>query len=112
MLLGGISVALGAIGAFLPIMPSVPFLILAAACFARGSPGMETWMLNHPRFSAPIRNWRERGAIPLRAKMFGIGGMAAGYAVTMVAVQPGLAVAVPLGAVLALVAAWMLTRPS
>ncbi len=112
MALGGLSVALGAIGAFLPIMPTVPFLILAAACFARGSPRVERWMLDHPRFGPPIRDWRARGAIPLRAKLFAVGGMAGGYTVTLLAVAPGLMVALPLAAALALVAAWMFSRPS
>jgi len=112
VVLGGLAVALGAIGVFLPVLPTVPFLILAAACFARGSPRIERWMLDHPRFGPPIRDWRERGAIPLRAKMLAVGGMAGGYAVALLAVQPGLAVSVPLAAALALVAAWILSRPS
>ncbi|MBS3962326.1 MAG: YbaN family protein [Sandarakinorhabdus sp.] len=111
LMLGGLSLALGAIGAFLPILPTAPFLILAAACFARGSPRVERWMLDHPRFGQLIRNWRERGAIPLRAKLLAVGGMAGGYAVALLAVRPDPVVAVPLAAVLALVAAWILSRP-
>jgi uncharacterized membrane protein YbaN (DUF454 family) len=110
--LGWASVALGAIGAFLPILPTVPFLILAAACFARGSPRLERWMLDHPRFGPPIRDWRERGAIPLNAKLLAVGGMAGGYTVTLLALRPGLEVAIPLAAILALVAAFVLSRPS
>jgi len=110
--LGGVSLALGAIGALLPIVPTVPFLILAAACFARGSPRLERWLLTHPLFGPPIRDWRERGAIPPRAKLLAVGGMAGGYMVTLMALRPGLEIAIPLAAALALVAAYVLSRPS
>lgn len=110
--LGGVALALGAIGALLPIVPTVPFLILAAACFARGSPRLERWLLAHPVLGPPIRDWRERGAIPLRAKLLAVGGMAGGYTVTLLALRPGLEIAIPLAAVLALVAAYVLSRPS
>jgi uncharacterized protein len=76
---GALSVALGIIGAFLPLMPTVPFLILAAFCFSRGSPRFEAWLLNHPHLGPPVRAWRENGAIPRRGKWaatIGLGGSA------------------------------------
>lgn len=65
---GIISVALGAIGAFLPLLPTVPFLILAAFCFARSNPVWEQKLLNHPRYGAVLRAWREKGVVGRRAK--------------------------------------------
>ena len=65
---GIISVALGAIGAFLPLLPTVPFLILAAFCFARSNPVWEQKLLNHPRYGATLRAWRENGVVGRRAK--------------------------------------------
>ena len=65
---GIISVALGAIGAFLPLLPTVPFLILAAFCFARSNPVWEQKLLNHPRYGATLRAWREKGVVGRRAK--------------------------------------------
>lgn len=66
---GIVSVALGAIGAFLPLLPTVPFLILAAFCFARSNPVWEQRLLNHPRYGATLRAWREKGVVGRRAKL-------------------------------------------
>jgi uncharacterized membrane protein YbaN (DUF454 family) len=69
-LTGGIvSTVLGVIGIFLPIMPTVPFLILAAFCFARSDPALEARILNHPVYGPPIRTWREKGAVSRRGKV-------------------------------------------
>ncbi|HEX8585596.1 MAG TPA: YbaN family protein [Allosphingosinicella sp.] len=68
LFLGGVSVALGVVGAVLPLMPTVPFMLLAAFCFARGHPPFEDWLLNHRTFGPHIRAWRERGAISRRGK--------------------------------------------
>ena len=65
---GVISVALGLAGIPLPLLPTVPFFILAAFCFARSSPALERRLLDHPRFGPSIRLWRERGAISRRGK--------------------------------------------
>jgi uncharacterized protein len=66
---GILAAALGIIGIFLPIMPTVPFLILAAFCFARSSPALEARIMNHPIYGPPIRHWREKGAISRRGKL-------------------------------------------
>ncbi len=61
--LGFASLALGAAGIVLPLLPTVPFVLLAAFFFARSSPRLEARLLDHPRFGPHIRAWRERGAI-------------------------------------------------
>jgi uncharacterized protein len=65
---GALALATGFVGIFLPLLPTTPFVLLAAFCFARGSPRCEAWLLAHPRFGPMIRNWRDHRAIPLRAK--------------------------------------------
>ncbi len=61
-------VALGFVGVVIPGLPTVPFLLLAAWCAARGWPAMEAWLLAHPRYGDTIQNWREHRAVPRRAK--------------------------------------------
>jgi len=73
---------LGAVGAFLPILPTVPFLLLAAFCFARGNPAWEKRMLDHPRWGPPLQEWRERRAISRRAKLSAMAAMGAGVLIT------------------------------
>lgn len=55
---GVTSLALGLLGVLLPLLPTVPFVLLAAYCFARSSPRLERWLLEHPQFGPHIRNWR------------------------------------------------------
>jgi uncharacterized protein len=68
LLAGWLALLLGAVGVVTPLLPTVPFVLLAAACFSRGSARWEAWLLAHPRFGPTVRSWRERHAIPRRAK--------------------------------------------
>lgn len=70
-----IALLLGMIGVFLPIMPTVPFVLLAAWAASKGWPRLEVWLLDHPAFGQSIRNWRENGAVTRRAKWFASGAM-------------------------------------
>jgi len=72
LLAGWISLALGVIGIFLPLLPTTPFVLLAAACFSRGSERCERWLLDHPRFGPLVRDWRAERAVPLRAKQLAV----------------------------------------
>jgi uncharacterized membrane protein YbaN (DUF454 family) len=74
---GGLSLAAAAVGLVLPLLPTVPFLLLAAWCFSRGSRRIERWMLDHPQIGPPIRDWRAHRAVPLRAKQLATLMMAA-----------------------------------
>jgi uncharacterized membrane protein YbaN (DUF454 family) len=72
---GWLSVALGVIGIFLPILPTTPFLLLAAACFARSSPRFYNWLVNHPKLGPWIRDFLEGRGIPLKGKVYAISTM-------------------------------------
>ena len=63
-----IFITLGIIGAILPGMPTTVFLILAAWAASKGGPQMDAWLLNHPKYGATLRNWREYGTVPRKAK--------------------------------------------
>jgi uncharacterized membrane protein YbaN (DUF454 family) len=66
--LGSLSLGLGVLGIFLPLLPTTVFLLIAAACYARSSERLYDWLLNHKLFGSYIRNWREHKAIPQRSK--------------------------------------------
>jgi len=66
---GILSLGLGVVGIFVPLLPTTPFLLLAAAAFVRSSPKLYAWLLNHKWFGSYIRHYREHRAIPLRAKV-------------------------------------------
>lgn len=65
---GLVAVALGLLGILLPLLPTVPFMLLAAFCFARGNPAWEARLLAHPRYGPHIRAWRREGAISRKGK--------------------------------------------
>ncbi|GHC29622.1 hypothetical protein GCM10007291_32680 [Gemmobacter nanjingensis] len=77
LLLGVLALALGVIGIVTPILPTVPFLILAAFGFSKSSERLHNWIISHPRLGPPIMAWRERGAISPWAKRLSTGSMVA-----------------------------------
>lgn len=69
---GWICIGLGIAGMFLPLVPTVPLLLLAAACFARSSPKAYSWLLDHPRLGPMVTGYIEGSGIPLRAKVIAL----------------------------------------
>lgn len=107
---GFLSLALGAVGALLPLLPTVPFVILAAFCFARSSPQLERRLVEHRVFGPHIAAWRSRGAISRKGKAAALAAFAASAAAGF------LLLAAPwswIPAAAALVGgSWILSRPS
>ncbi len=110
--LGVFCVGLGIVGALLPLMPTTIFLILAAGCFARSSPRLEAWLLDHPRFGPTLRAWRRDGAMSRRAKGLACGGMAIGYAIFLLTARPNAVLAIVVAFVMIGCATYIGTRPN
>ncbi len=69
---GTIFMGLGIIGIILPLLPTTPFLLLAAFCYLRGSEKMHRWLLGNKWFGEYIKNYQEKRGIPLRIKIWAI----------------------------------------
>ena len=72
LILGLLFTGLGVVGAFLPVMPTTVFLLIAAFFFARSSPKFYNWLLNNRAFGPLIRDWRSGLGLPLRAKVLAV----------------------------------------
>jgi uncharacterized membrane protein YbaN (DUF454 family) len=109
---GWLNVGLGVIGAFLPVMPTTVFLLIALWAFSKSSPRFHAWLQGHPRLGPLIHDWHAHRVIPLRAKLLAVTMMAASLTYLTLYVAEGWLLPVSVGAVLSAVAAWIVTRPS
>lgn len=107
--LGGLALLLAAAGAVLPLLPTVPFVLLAAFFFARGHPPLEAWLLRHPTFGPHIASWRARGAISRKGKRAALAAFALSAVLGLVLAPMPWAV-IPLLAAL-IGGTWVWTRP-
>lgn len=109
--IGWMAVGLAIIGAILPIMPTVPFLIVAVWAFARSSPRLRDRILNDPRFGPMLRDWMDYGAIPPFTKGLAVVAMAGGCVSSYVIGMPYWFIAAQAG-ICTLISAYILTRPN
>lgn len=109
--IGGVALALGLIGVVLPILPTMPFIILAAFAFGKSAPRFATWLENTKTFGPAIRDWRANGAIAPRYKCLAIAMMVAAMLLSILAaVSPVILIVQAL--CLAAAASFILTRPN
>lgn len=108
--IGLLALACGVAGIVLPLVPTTPFLLVAAFAFARSSPGLHDWLASHPRLGPPIHDWNSHGAISQRAKSTALVLMALTLALSISAGASKTILAVQI-LVMAAVAAFILTRP-
>jgi uncharacterized membrane protein YbaN (DUF454 family) len=105
-------VALGVIGVALPLLPTTPFLLLAAACYAHSSERFYIWLLTNRLFGQYIRDWRESRGIPLSTKIWVIALMLATMAATAIWFVPLMPVRLLLLAIGASVSVYIWRQPT
>jgi hypothetical protein len=91
---GTASLSLGILGIVVPILPTTPFLLLAAACYARGSQRFYNWLLNNRCLGTYIRNYIEKKGIPLKVKIFTITLLWTTISISVILISPNLIVQV------------------
>jgi uncharacterized membrane protein YbaN (DUF454 family) len=110
--LGWMSLALGLVGVFLPLLPTTPFVLLAAFFFSRGSERLHRWLVEHPRFGGHIRDWEAEQVVPLVGKYASTLTMVPLVAWAIVTREIPLALELMMGATVAGTLWFIWTRPS
>jgi hypothetical protein len=109
--LGVVCVGLGIVGAFLPVMPTTVFMLIAVWAFSKSSARLERWLLDHPKFGPRIHEWRAHRTIPLPVKLTAWGSMAASLTVMFLVGASSIAIA-GAASVMLIGAVYIASRPS
>ena len=109
--IGGLFVGLGVLGAFLPVLPTTPFLLISLWAFSKSSHRLERWLLEHKRFGPKLVAWRSHRVIPLPAKLAAWGSMIASLTLMLIAQRPWWQIGSAAG-VMAIGATYVATKPS
>ena len=111
LIFGLIALGLGCLGVVLPLLPTVPFILLAAFCFAKGSNRLHGWLLTHPLFGTMIQDWRQSGAISTKAKKMATVSIALVFTVSVITGVKPLILTIQ-AAILGCVLLFIWTRPA
>ncbi len=110
ILIGLVSLVLGAIGVFLPLLPTTPFVLVAAIAFAKSSDRLHQWLVDHDIFGPLIADWRKHGAISRRTKVISVLSMIAILVISTLLAMPTHVIVIQ-AVVLSCSAVFILTRP-
>ncbi len=109
--IGGISLMLGVLGAFLPLLPSTCFILLATWAFSKSSPRFHDWLYYDSPFSISIQNWQQHRTVPNKVKMIATLSLVSSFALTAMFVS-NVVVLMSLGLAMVTLLAYLLTRSS
>lgn len=107
--LAGVSLGAGALGIVVPLLPTTPFVLVAAYAAAKGSPRLHAWILRHRAFGPIVRDWQAGGAVTRKTKLVALATMSVSAAIAVLVTPPAAAVAA-IGS-MTLVGAWLWRRP-
>lgn len=110
-LIGSLALVLASVGLVLPLLPTTPFVLLAAWAFARGAPSLHARIDRHPRFGPLLRDWENRRAIPRSGKACAIIGLTGSWTLLAVTAQSAFVLAMA-GGVMLVVGAYVVSRPA
>lgn len=110
-IIGGAALGLALIGVGLPLLPTTPFLLVAAWAFARSSPRLEDWLHGHPVLGPPLMAWKSRRAIPGKAKVLAGVSLPASWSLLWLGGASG-SVLAGCAIIMLAVGSWILSRPS
>jgi uncharacterized protein len=109
---GWLCIAIGLVGIVVPGLPTTVFLLVAAWAFSRSSPRFQEWLVEHPRLGPPVQAWRERGAIPVKAKVLAVIMMSLSLAIIISYGSGSWVFPAAVGVIMAGAAAYVISRPN